>query len=86
MLDVPGEICENNVAYVFHVAVLREGAAAADGNNDTVEEKQRLSGKGGFIQTLRDGDHLLIDRGTMFCFAPKWIGAFLAKPAQPASE
>lgn len=63
LLDFLAEICENDVVHVLYVAVLREKAAAADGSSNTVQEGEKLLGRGGFNQDVQNGDHLLLCHG-----------------------
>lgn len=70
LLNVLGEICKRYIAHVLYVTVLREETVAADQNENTVQEREGLSGRVCLNQNVRDGDHLLNSQvGTVLSYA-----------------
>lgn len=67
--DVPGEICETDIARVFFVAVLREYEATADRFGTRVYEEKRISAGSRLDQSVRDDDRLMTrhENSTVSC-------------------
>lgn len=66
LLNVPEELCDDDVASVRRGMVLDKEAAAADGGAHAVRTKEGLASGRRLIKHLRDGDHILVDhRGTV---------------------
>lgn len=61
-------------------------AAAADRSGSTVEESERLSGGGNFIQNEQHIDHLLVGLDAPYFLALRSTAAFLPKPVQSILE
>lgn len=60
LLDVSDDDCENDVAHVLYVGVLRGEPATADESGSTLEEGETLSGREGFVQNVREEFRLSI--------------------------